>query len=396
MYISSERERIEPLKGCAMVGIIEGIMGITDARPLVHGPMSCSSGHRMVFLFADKEPILPTTALTEEELVLGSQEKLKAALYKAYELYQPKYLVIIITCAISLSGEEYNSIIDKFESEHDCKVSVLDGSGLYGEEVDGFNQLYNDLWKRFEINNNINSNTLSLDGMALSDVNAEGNYNILYNLLTNYFNLKIGPSLFMNLNINNDLNGYKNSQKIKIGHLWNNYEIKDNKPAPYGIEGTYQWLQWFANQFSKKLKPELEKDYKQYKDKFKELTKGHKYNELKIVVEGDSWYSLGLANFLINELGSQVLLSTDNYGIKYNKKHGIIKEIYDDMGGYELFIKAKEFKPDIVFGSSYIRCKKKWEIVPYTQPIYHLYDNDIDLMGFTGTFNLLEILNDIK
>src|SRR6056297_179956 len=103
MYLSTKRDRIEPLKGCAMVGIIEGMMGLEDARPLVHGPMSCSSGHRMVFLFADKEPILPTTALTEEELVLGSQEKLEVALNKAYELYEPTYLGVIITCAISLS-----------------------------------------------------------------------------------------------------------------------------------------------------------------------------------------------------------------------------------------------------------------------------------------------------
>lgn len=395
MYLSSKRERIEPLKGCSMVGIIEGILGIEDARPLVHGPMSCSSGHRMVFLFADKEPILPTTALTEEELVLGSQKKLEVALEKAYELYKPNYLGVIITCAISLSGEEYNNIIDKFESIHDCKVSVLDGSGLYGEEIDGFNQLYEDLWKRFDISNN-HLSLISLDGIALSDVNAIGNYNIIKNLLTKYFDVKIGPSVFMNFSIKEDLKTYRKAEKITIGHLWNNYEIKKNRPAPFGIEGTYKWLKWFENKFDKKVNTKFEKDYEKYKEKFKILMDDNSLKNLKIVVEGDSWTALGLADFLRNEIGCEVMLSTDNYGFKYNSESGIINDIYDDMGGYELFTKAKKFKPDIVFGSSYIRCKKQWEIVPFTQPIYHLYDNDIDLMGYEGAFNLIDILTDIQ
>ena len=394
MYLSSKRERIEPLKGCSMVGIIEGLMGIEDARPLVHGPMSCSSGHRMVYLFADKEPILPTTALTEEELVLGSQEKLKAALKKAYELYEPKYISIIITCAISLSGEEYNNIIKEFEREHDCKVSVLDGSGLYGEEVDGFNQLYKDFWERFSISNN-HSQLISLDGMALSDVNAEGNYNVIKNLLKKYFEVEIGPSIFLDLNIKEDLDIYKKAEKIKVGHLWNNYEIEDNRPAPYGIEGTYQWLKWFRNRFDKKASENLEDDYENYKDKFNKLLDERNLKDLKIVIEGDSWTALGLANFLKYEIGCNVMLSTDNYGFKYNQENIQLKDIYDDMGGYELFAKAKEFKPDIVFGSSYIRCKKQWDIIPFTQPIYHLYDNDIDLMGYEGAFNLIDILTEI-
>src|SRR6056297_2648130 len=203
MYLSSKRQRIEPLKGCSMVGIIEGILGIEDALPLVHGPLSCSSGHRMVYLFADKEPILPTTALTEQDLILGSQDKLKYALEKAYDIYKPKYLVIIITCAISMSGEEFNVIINEFEKNNNCKVSVLDGSGLYGEEVDGFNLLYNDILKQFNVKDN-HTNLISLDGIALSDVNVYNNYNTLLELIKNYTELKNGPSIFMNFNLEND------------------------------------------------------------------------------------------------------------------------------------------------------------------------------------------------
>lgn len=391
MYISTKRERIEPLKGCSMVGIIEGILGIEDALPMVHGPLSCSSGHRMVYLFADKEPILPTTALTEQDLILGSQDKLKYALNKAYEIYKPKYLVIIITCAISMSGEEFNVIINEFENKNDCKVSVLDGSGLYGEEIDGFNLLYDDILKQFNIND-LNNEIISLDGLALSDVNAKNNYNILKELINNYTNLKNGPSIFMNFNLENDLDDYKNSQKIKIGHLWNKYDIDNNVPAPFGVKGTFRWIKWIEKITGKKIKNDLINDYNYYNQKLNNIKENSDFDNVKIIIEGDSWSSIGLASFIQNELNAKVYLSTDNYGVKYNEHHKLINNIYDDIGGYELFKKTNEIDPDLVFGSSYIRCKKKWDIVPFSQPIYHLYEEDHNLLGFEGAFTLIDII----
>ncbi|MFW5889310.1 MAG: nitrogenase component 1 [Bacillota bacterium] len=391
MHLSTKRERIEPLKGCSMVGIIEGILGIEDALPVVHGPLSCSSGHRMVYLFADKEPILPTTALTEQDLILGSQEKLNFALNKAYKIYKPKYLVIIITCAISLSGEEFNVIVDEFEKNHDCKVSVLDGSGLYGEEIDGFNLLYEDIHNKFKIKDT-NSNVISLDGIALSDVNAISNYNVLLDMIRKYTNLKVGPSIFMGFNFEKDLNNYINTQKVKIGHLWNKNDLTNNIYAPYGVEGTYRWLKWIENITNKKLKKSLIRDYDRYNQELNIIKENINFKDVKVLIEGDSWSSLGLASFIKNELNAKVILSTDNYGIEYNKDYKLINEIYNDMGGYELFKKANEINPDIVFGSSYIRCKKKWDIIPFSQPIYHLYKEDHNLLGFEGMYNIVDLI----
>ncbi|MDZ7672562.1 MAG: nitrogenase component 1 [Halanaerobiales bacterium] len=391
MYISTKKQRIEPLKGCSMVGIIEGILGIEDALPVVHGPLSCSSGHRMVYLFADKEPILPTTALTEQDLILGSQDKLKYALDKAYKIYKPKYLVIIITCAISMSGEEFNVIINKFEKNNDCKVSVLDGSGLYGEEPDGFNLLYDDIIKRFNVNDT-NSNVISLDGIALSDVNARKNYNTLLDMIKKYTNLKTGPSIFMDFNLENDLDNYLNTQKIKIGHLWNKYDIENNRPAPYGVKGTFSWLKWIEEITGEKISNNLIKDYNKYNKKLSTIKENINFEKVKVVIEGDSWSSLGLASFIQNELNAKVFLSTDNYGVQYNKNNKLVNEIYNDMGGYELFKKANEINPDLVFGSSYIRCKKKWDIIPFSQPVYHLYEKDHNLLGFEGVFNIVDLI----
>ena len=391
MYISTKRERIEPLKGCSMVGIIEGILGIEDALPLVHGPLSCSSGHRMVYLFADKEPILPTTALTEQDLILGSQDKLKYALEKAYDIYKPKYLVIIITCAISMSGEEFNVIINEFEKKNNCKVSVLDGSGIYGEEVDGFNLLYDDILNQFNINDS-DSEIISLDGLALSDVNVKTNYNTLLELIKNYTNIKTGPSIFMDFNLENDLYDYLNTQKIKIGHLWNKYNLENNIPAPYGIKGTFRWIKWIEEITKKRIKHELIADYNEYNEKLNVIKENNNFENVNVVIEGDSWSSLGLATFIQNELNATVFLSTDNYGVEYNKQHKLINNIYNDMGGYELFKMANEINPDIVFGSSYIRCKKKWDIIPFSQPIYHLYDEDHNLLGFEGAFKIIDLI----
>lgn len=75
-------ERLEPLTGCGILGALKCVAGMPGVLPMIHGPVSCSSGHRLAMLYAGVEPLLPTTCVEQSQVVMGANERLADALKK--------------------------------------------------------------------------------------------------------------------------------------------------------------------------------------------------------------------------------------------------------------------------------------------------------------------------
>ena len=90
--LKTERARTEPQHGCALGGVLKAVVGIEGAMVLVHGPMGCESGYRFIPLLARKQPIVPSTNLTEDDIVLGTREKLQEALLRADAIICPRFI----------------------------------------------------------------------------------------------------------------------------------------------------------------------------------------------------------------------------------------------------------------------------------------------------------------
>ena len=50
-------------------------------------------------LYAGVEPLLPTTCIEQAQVVMGANERLEAALERAWEAYRPELILVILTCA---------------------------------------------------------------------------------------------------------------------------------------------------------------------------------------------------------------------------------------------------------------------------------------------------------
>ena len=108
-------ERLEPLTGCGILGALKCVAGMPGVLPMIHGPVSCSSGHRLAMLYAGVEPLLPTTCVEQTQVVMGANERLADALKKAWEIYHPELLFVILTCATAMTGEDAAAPLREYE-----------------------------------------------------------------------------------------------------------------------------------------------------------------------------------------------------------------------------------------------------------------------------------------
>ena len=176
-------ERLEPMTGCGILGILKCLAGIPGVLPLIHGPVSCSSGHRLAMLYADVEPLLPTTAVVERDMALGARDKLREALIEAWRQYHPGLLAVILTCATSLVEEEYESILLDYERQTGGAAVLLDGSGLAGDETDAPGAVYDALYRKLRIVPAASGEFLALEGLPLTDYNRRDNFPALWELI---------------------------------------------------------------------------------------------------------------------------------------------------------------------------------------------------------------------
>ena len=109
-------------------GALMVINAITDAVPLIHGPVGCAfqrkiNPFRPLFSFYDT----PCTDMSDSEVVFGGEEKLSRGIKETYEKYHPNLIVVITTCASDLIGDDVESIIEETRADVGCEVVYTTG-----------------------------------------------------------------------------------------------------------------------------------------------------------------------------------------------------------------------------------------------------------------------------
>lgn len=382
--------RVEPMLGCKLAGILKAVSGIENAVPIVHGPMGCASGFRIIPLFAGKEPLVATTALTEMDIIMGAEDRLHEALMKADKVYNPDLIVVILTCATSLTSDVISSMTKRISREIGTPIFIIDGSGIVGDEIAGYNEFYSEFRKYEEKLEEDLSGKVLLDvsGLSASDFNAKNDLLEIKKLFLQGFDLEVTRTLFQEFIFPTKKLKYK---ELKAGRLW----LEDSSPsaAPIGIHGLNSWINKIADltgvQISDIYLENLQEKHNQLNN-----IKG-KFNNIRIGIEAESWWAIGFANFLVNELGCTVFISSDKGAVHYQEKNGLIATTVVDMTNIELTHFFMDHKVNVVFGSSY--CKKNvWAWIPFWQPVWHAVDEQPSIFGLDGIERLLTVLTHLE
>ena len=96
---------------------------------VMHGPNGCC--FRTARLLENDGVRVLTTAMAENDFILGASEKLEETLKKAYELFNPKLMGVVGTCASMIIGEDLKEAINNVDL--DCTIIPVESHGGSGE-----------------------------------------------------------------------------------------------------------------------------------------------------------------------------------------------------------------------------------------------------------------------
>jgi putative methanogenesis marker 13 metalloprotein len=100
---------------------------------VVHGPSGCGF---MASRFLEQAGVrVVTSAMSETDLIFGGSDQLVDALKTSYEMFHPRSIAVVGTCASMIIGEDMASSIKR--AKLDCIVFPVESHGCMGENTQG-------------------------------------------------------------------------------------------------------------------------------------------------------------------------------------------------------------------------------------------------------------------
>lgn len=122
-------------------GALMAVNAISDAVPLLHGPLGCGGLRKMnSFGVYSLFPRTPCTNLNELDLVYGAEEKLIRGIKETYERYHPALIVVIPTCPSDMIGDDLAAAVRAAKRDVDCEVVYSTGELIKGRPI-GFHDV---------------------------------------------------------------------------------------------------------------------------------------------------------------------------------------------------------------------------------------------------------------
>lgn len=378
-----ENLALEPMNGCGLLGALKCVAGVEGILPMIHGPVSCSSGHRLAMLYSGVEPLLPTTCVEQTQVIRGSADRLADAMDKAFAKYHPEVLVVLLSCATAMTGEDYGAVVAAYQAKTGKHAIVLDGSALAGDEVDICPQVYEALSRALGIAQGTDGR-LALEGFARTDYAFEANRSALKALIEENLSVEWTDGLFAGSDVFEENGRYRTARKVFGSLLWRREGL--HSAAPIGVRGSERFLKYLSQELSIPMLPQARQRAAEYAQKLSPLAQALKPLRLPVAIEGAGWYAYALADYLKNDLNCRVLLSVDRSSDQIDWR-GVCDAFYEDTGRFELVELMREFGAKLVFGSSNVQLDEAWSYIPFYQPVWRVVE-PMALLGYEAAIDL--------
>lgn len=134
----------EAAGGCAFDGAQITLLPIADAAHLVHGPAGCLGNSWESRGSLSSGPDLSrygfTTDLSEQDIIMGGEGKLREAIYSIVERYRPPAVFVYSTCVTALIGEDMDAVCKEASAKYGLPVIPVHSPG-YAASKNGGNRL---------------------------------------------------------------------------------------------------------------------------------------------------------------------------------------------------------------------------------------------------------------
>lgn len=164
--------------GCALDGAYIVLSPIKDALNIVHAPINClgnSYNQRTSEAVKSEDYYMYgfTTAINENDLIFGSEDKLRQGIIYAYNRFKPKGVFIYNTCVPALTGEDIEGVSKELALE--LKIPVIP---VFSQGFSGNKNLGNKIAGDALFTHIIGKKEPKIDLLSNFNINLIGEYNI--------------------------------------------------------------------------------------------------------------------------------------------------------------------------------------------------------------------------
>lgn len=255
-----EEERklmVDPIHSCAIAGALE-VCWMDGLLPVIHGTGGCPC---MLWLMMASNPAylglseikIPTTCLTEMDVIFGAQEKLMANVRRAVEVFNPKVIALLTSCSANIIGENMELVAETMTKELGIKVIGINTREHTWDHTEGRiltqRALVKELMHKAERKE---PKSVNLIGLYPGDLNWRGDVKELKRILEG-IGVKVQTALTAGSKVEELAKAPKAELNVVVSSEYGLRVAKDMEelfgipfldfPPPYGINGTRRWLE---------------------------------------------------------------------------------------------------------------------------------------------------------
>ncbi|GIM29774.1 oxidoreductase nitrogenase component 1 [Clostridium polyendosporum] len=344
-----------------IIYVLQAINSIKDSVVIVHGPVGCSAAQLHFFSQGESSPWIVTN-LNQKDSIMGGDEKLRKAVFTAYNRHKPKVIFIVATPVVAINNDDIQAVVIELKEELGVDIIPIYSDGFKSKNsITGYDLALHALVK-YLVAEEENHEKLDFVNLISISENAEdlkeivgllNNIGVKVNLLSRFASpesIKSASKAKLSININKDYGDYLGKA------LYERYNIPFIETSlPIGIKGTTEWLTEIASVTG--TKKETEDFVNKAVSQLRAYIEKNKLNDVKVYVNLPTSLAFGVIE-LIKEFEGEVVGVTVGHIDDLHKKE--LENISKNKTDFKIHVAngqtfeevniVRKLKPDLYIG----------------------------------------------
>lgn len=294
------------------MGILWSLLCVENSVIVEYGPAGTTHFSMGLFgeLGIDQENRLFSTHMSEDDVVMGDVSRLEKALVEVDEAYAPEVIFVVASSVSAVIGTDLRGVCAYMQQKVRARLIAFEQGGFRGDYSIGIQEAYRLLVQQIARTEQPRSeNSYNIIGASAWSYRNSSDVGEIRRLMQEAFGMQCGACLCEETNV----------QAIReMGSACVNIVLRDEgvpaarylrekcgtlmvTGAPYGYEGTLQWLENIAKEIGREIDPRVRKrlqkrimETRQYRMYSMMLKK----DKPAVTVMGEYMTVLGLSSFL--------------------------------------------------------------------------------------------------
>lgn len=251
------------------MAIMWSLMPIQDAVVLEYGPAGTThfGGGLYSSLGISLKNSLFTTHISEDDIVMGDVSRLEHAIVELDQAYSPKVIFVVASAVIAVIGTDIKGVCQYMQEKVQARLITFEDGGFRGDYTCGLRAVYQLLARELVENKREEKKcTYQILGASAGSYRIRSDVWELQQLMEEAFGWKCRMVMGLECSVDDLAHASEATLNLVIRQealdaakmLQENWGIPYVYGAPYGYQGTLEWLGKIAKVIGVEVNPQLE------------------------------------------------------------------------------------------------------------------------------------------